>query len=101
MRINSGHPRRSKSDLIDAGWRLFLSLSLLGIWAFLLALLATSSFRGPEWVVYAALPGLAIVPAVGFAILTIRAVVVDRSWLRAERMAREDDARRLHGMTSE
>ena len=100
MRFNSGHPRRRKSDLVDAGWRLCLSLSLLGLWVFLVALLATSP-RGPEWVWYVLLLGVPVLPAVFFAVLTINAVLVDRSWLRAERMAKSADAARGVGTTSE
>ena len=100
MRISTGHPRRRKSDLVDAGWRLCLSLSLLAVWLFLVALLATSP-RGPEWLWYVSMLGVPIIPAIFFAVLTFNAVLADRSWLRAERMAKESNAHRPPGTTPE
>jgi hypothetical protein len=101
MRFSGGHPRRRKSDLVDAGWRVCLAASLLGVWLFLVAVMATSPTRGIEWLGYSLLLGIPIVLTVIFAAFTVNAVIVDRSWLRAERMAKEADVRQSPGTTSE
>lgn len=100
MRVNSGHPRRRKSDLVDAGWRICLSVSLISVWAFMVAVMATSP-RGVGWVIGAVLLGLPILVALVFAFLTLNDVLVDRSWLRAERMTRTSDLSPGAGTTSE
>jgi hypothetical protein len=101
MRLNSGHPRRRKSDLVDAGWRLCLAVSLLGVWLFIVSIMVTSPTRGPEWVWYSMILGIPVILTFIFAILTINAVLVDRSWLRAERMAKSAEPARGVGTTSE
>lgn len=99
-RLGPERSRRRVSDGIDAGFRLCMSSGMLMTWIILVALLFTGE-RHHYWAYAAIACGLPFPAAVVFAILTLTSWLDERSWMRAEEMARRSPAVGSRGRTGE
>src|ERR1044072_2389453 len=91
-------PRRRFADGIDAGWRLALSFGLLKA-SFIFALYFQFSLHETGYAIALAVCIVPFAVAHVFGWLSLLAWLDERSWLRAQRMAREAEETKARGTT--
>jgi len=99
-RLGPERQRRSASDGIDAGFRITMSFGMVMVWIFIAAVMWTGD-RHHWWFVASVLCGLPFPASLVFAVLTLKSWLDERSWMRAEQMARESAPVGHRGRTPE
>jgi hypothetical protein len=86
MGLKPQRPRTRKLDMIDVGFRVFGTLGGVSLGGFVVALVATNPLRSANWVVASVVAVAPMTVALGFALLSWKALRDDRAVERAQRM---------------
>ena len=97
-RLGPEKPRRRVADGIDAGFRIFLSFGLTLSWKVCIAFVWLE-VHNEALLIAVIVCGLPFPVALCFGLLTLKSWLDERSWLRAERMARAAPSVRDKGRT--